>query len=246
MKYFTKEWYRDTLVAQMCFQIRKDAKAAKHSDKYFNSLYSAQKSWFVKHLKRAAKHTHTPFDVSAAEKEFEANYQENLDFVTGSLPSEILERVADVRILALGCAEQNLLLEITRYCGQVNRKCEKICEDYDAEVEKLADKTGWLKINSLNMLSNAPIRSIDVSAVNRWVIETSPEVTEIACRLTLIEPVLDEGSFHALNGATILYFELLPAESDDKMTFSLLCESKSSELIELSFTVADLEAEEIK
>lgn len=245
MKYFTKEWYHDSLVAQMCFQIRKDFKAAKHSDKYFHSLYEAQKSWFVKHMKRAAKHTRSQFDLVAAETEFEANYQENLEFVRSSLPSEILEKVADVRVLALGCAEQDILLEITRYCGQINRKCEKISEDYDAIVENIAAQVGWYKINSLNKLSNAPVLKADLATPNRWVIETSPEVTEIACKLTLIDPQNRCEDTASLEGLTILYFELLPAEHDAKWTFSMLCERKDQSLVEIEIAISDFEIEEL-
>lgn len=245
MKYFTKEWYHDSLVAQMCFQVRKDAKAAKASDKYFESLYSMQLNWFVKHMKRAARHTKTEFDRAAAEAEFRANYEENLNFVSTSLPAEILEKIADLRVLALGCAEQDILLEITRYCGQVDRKCKKICDCYEEENEKLGDKLGWYKLASINKLLNAPIVSVDTTASNLWTLETSPEITEIGCKLTLIDSQADPSEAEAIVGATILYLELLPTEDDKFMTLSLLCEQKNGELIELSATVTDFEVVEI-
>lgn len=244
MKYFTKEWYHDTLVAQMCFQIRKDARAAKYSDKYFESLYASQMSWFAKHMKRTARHTKTLFDRSAAEAEFRANYEENLHFLQSALPAELLDKVADLRILALGCAEQDILLEITRYCGQINRKCEKVYDCYEAENESLAKTLGWVKINSLNKLSNAPIVSVDTSSANLWTIQTSPEVTEIACKLTLIDPEATASSVNDLTDSTILYFELLPTEDGKRMIFSLLCEQSEGELIEFSAEISDLEIEE--
>ena len=56
MKYFTKEWFDDTILAGMCFQVRKSAKAESFSEKYYLSLYKGQKKWFIKNEKYIAKH----------------------------------------------------------------------------------------------------------------------------------------------------------------------------------------------
>ena len=242
MKYFTKEWYHDSLVAQMCFQVRKDAKAAKASDKYFESLYSMQLNWFVKQMKRAARHTKTEFDRAAAEAEFRANYEENLNFVSTSLPAEILEKIADLRVLALGCAEQDILLEITRYCGQVNRKCEAVKAEYDREVEALAEKIGWYKINCLNWLLNAPISAAKSCEDGNFVLTTSPDYTDVACKVTLsgAQEILcpDE-----LVGAAILHLELLPA--GELLEFNLLCMTTEGKSVTFSAKAADIETENV-
>ena len=101
MKYFTEEWYHNTLISQMCFSLRKSNRATSLSDKFFEKLYNSEKSWYAKHLKRAAKFTRTPFDKTAAEAEFDQNYKDNLEFVK-SLPDEITSKIADMRIFALG------------------------------------------------------------------------------------------------------------------------------------------------
>lgn len=243
MKHFTKEWYRDTLVAVMCFQVRKDYKAAVFSEKYFTSLYASQKSWFVKHMKRAAKHSKTVFNAASAEAEFDANYKENLDFVTSSLPQNILDKIADVRILALGNATQDNIIELTRYCGQINRNCEAIVEEYEDEREKAAETLGWYKINSLQKLECAPVASVEQTD-GELKITTSPEVTEIACELVLHGFESEEGSHLALEGSTLLYTEILTT-NDGRFAFSLLCESASGEIFEFSSTCSDLDVEEI-
>ena len=242
MKFFTKEWYHDTLVAQMCFQVRKDFKAATFSEKYFESLYQSQKGWFIKHMKRAAKHSNTVFNAASAEAEFDASYKENLAFVA-SLPQNILDKIADVRILALGNATQDNIIEITRYCGQINRKCEAIVEEYEGEREKAAETLGWYKINSLNKVECAPVAKVELTDGN-LKITTSPEVTEIACELVLHGFEAEEDSHLALEGSTLLYTEILTTD-DGRFAFSLLCESASGEIFEFNSSCQDLEIEEI-
>ena len=152
MKYFTKEWYHDTILAEMCFQLKKTSRAAKYSDSFFEYLYKSQKKWFINNQKHVAKFNRTPFDMAAAEAAYEANYNENLEFVKNNIPKEILDKVADIRVLSMGSATGEVVDEITRFCGKVNRKCEKISEDYDEKVEKLAERIGWYKINRLNKM----------------------------------------------------------------------------------------------
>ena len=243
MKYFTKEWYKDTILAEMCFQLKHTSNAEKFSEKYFNSLYKAQKKWFVKNEKRMAKFAKTSFDLSAAEAAFDANFNENLEFVKANLPAEILEKVADIRVLAMGSASYDVTHAITRFCGQVNRRCEKIKEEYDSEVEKLAENIGWYKINSLNMLSNAPITLAENDNDGNFTLETSPEYTEIACRVTLSSPEASEVDAR-LVGAQILHFEILP-ENEGKIALNLLCRTADDAFVFFAATAKDFEVSEI-
>ena len=242
MKYFTKQWYRDTILAEICFQMRSSSKAEQFSEKYFASLYEAQKKWFVKNEKRIAKHTKSQFDPAAAEAAFEENYNENLAFIKENLPAEILEKVADVRVLAMGSAGYDVLHAVTRFCGQVNRRCEAVKDQYDGEVEKLAEKMGWDKINALNMLSNAPIGSIEMREDGCCVIKTTAEYTDIACKVTLFSAkvALCDPS---LVGATVLHHELLPSE--DGLELNLLCQTPDFKSAEFSAVMEDLDIEEI-
>ncbi len=242
MRYFTKEWYNDTILAEICFQIKRTDRAAQFSEKYFSSLYEAQKKWHVKSEKRLAKHLKQPFEASVAADGFDASFKENLEFVKTNLPEDILERIADIRVLALGCADYDNLQAITRYCGQVNRRCEKISAEYDAEVERLADRIGWYKINSMNMLTNAPVISAR-SDGERFIIETSKEYTDYACKLTLISPeisVCDD-----LEGAVVLHFEILPAtDESESVEISLLCQKEDESFVEFSAVAKDFDIEE--
>jgi hypothetical protein len=226
----------------MCFQIKRSDRAAQFSEKYFSSLYEAQKKWYVKNEKHIARHTKQAFDAVKAVEDFDANFKENLEFVKANLPEEILERVADLRVLALGCADYDTLQAITRYCGQVNRRCEKVTAEYDTEVERLADKIGWYKINSMNMLANAPVISAKADG-DRFIIETSKEYTDYACKLTLFSPEISISD--ELTDAVILHYEVLPATEKDKtVEISLLCRIQDESFSEFSAIAKDFDIEE--
>ena len=68
MRYFTKEWYNDTVIAEMCFAFRKTQKADVYSDKFFEKLYVIEKKAYLKHSKRAAKFEKRKFDPIVSSK----------------------------------------------------------------------------------------------------------------------------------------------------------------------------------
>lgn len=239
MKYFTKKWFADTVLAEMCFQVKKTAKAEKLSEKYYLSLYKDQKKWFIKNEKFIAKHNKVKFDLEAAEAAFEASHRENLDYVKANVPAEILDKVADLRVLALGCASYNVHDALVRFCGKVNHRCEQVTEAYDAEVEQLAEKIGWEKINLLNRISNSAIELCEESGNGNFVFATSAEYTGVPCRVDLLNARVikcDEG----LVGSAVAHFEILPSESG-ALTFSALCQNLDGSLMEFSAEMDDLE-----
>ena len=238
MKYFTKEWFADTILASMCFQVRKSSKASKFSEKYFLSLYKEQKKWFVRSEKFVAKHNKVKFDLVSAEAAFEANFKENLEYVKANLPEEILSRVADVRVLALGSAAPEIVEDITRFCGKVNVRCENLADEYKAELVNLAETLGWEKINTSCNLLNSAIELCEWNG-NNFAFATSAEYTEVPCRIDLIDAninVCDEG----LVGSAVAAFELLPGE-DRTIIFSALCQKLDDTLIEFSATAKSIE-----
>ena len=243
MRYFTKEWYNDTLLAEMCFQIKKTSRASKFSESFFQYLYKAQKKWFINNQKHVARFNKTRFDLAEAEAAYEANYNENLEFVKANIPQEILERVADVRVLAMGSAAPEIVDEITRFCGKINRKCEKVSEDYDEQVEGLAERIGWYKVNSLNKLSNAQIVEAKVED-GEFIIRTSPEFTGIACEVILKNASVAEND-ERLVGAVVLHFEILPAEKEGLLELNLLCRAEDEKSVLFSVVAVDVDCEEI-
>jgi hypothetical protein len=242
MRYFTKEWYNDTVLSEVCFQMRSTSHADKFSEKHFKSLYEGQKKWFMRSEKIIARQNKVKYDAEAAAAAFDASYNENLEFVKKNIPAEILEKVADVRVLAMGSASYDVFHEITRYCGQVNRKCEAVKAEYDREVEALAEKIGWYKINCLNWLLNAPISAAKSCDDGNFVLTTTPDYTDVACKVTLsgAQEILCPNE---LVGAAILHLELLPA--GELLEFNLLCMTTEGKSVTFSAKAADIETENV-
>ena len=244
MRYFTKDWYNDTVLAEMCFQVKHSSKAAKFNEKYFQSLYTAQKKWFVKNEKRTATYTGTAFDQAASEAKFDASFNENLEYVTTKLPPDILANVADVRLLAIGTATYDVTQAITRFCGQVNRRCEAVKSDYDEENEKVAERIGWYKVNTLNFITNAPIISAHKHG-DDFIITTSAEYTGVACEVTLKNARIARCDEQVIGSAT-LFIELLPAENENELELNLLCSDENGKSCEFSAVAADIEIVELE
>ena len=243
MKYFTKDWYNDTVLAEMCFQIKSSHKAEKFNEKYFHSLYEAQKSWFVKNEKRVSKYTGTEFDKATAEAKFEADFNENLEYIKTKLPPDIIAGVADVRLLAIGVASYDVLQAIVRFCGQINRKCENVKSNYEQENEKLAESIGWYKVNTLNLITNALIISAE-QVGDDFVITTSAEYTGVAGKVTLTgAKIANVGE--GFVGTSPLFIELLPTENEGELELNLLCRTEAGKSVEFSATACDIETEEI-
>jgi putative heme iron utilization protein len=233
MKFFTQEWYHNTLISQMCFSIRKSNRAAIFSDKFFEKLYKSEKAWYVKHLKRAAKFTRTPFDKVVAEAEFDQNYKDNLEFVN-ALPQELISEIADIRVFALGTVSYDIADKLTRFCGKLNRECEAIQKEYDDSLEFVAEKIGWTPINMLNALPDAEINS--VTEVDSTLTITTNERKII---LESGKPTLE------LVGARVIAFEIVENNENDKYVLGLLCEDTKGELFDECINFKAIIVEEI-
>lgn len=244
MKYFTKEWYNNTVVAEMCFQLRKSGKAAVFSEKYFEKLYSVEKKAYLRFAKRLAKVERRKFDEAEASLAFDTNYKDNLEFVGKNLPREIIDDVADIRILALGTVTYDMADRIVRFCGQVNRKCESIDRNYTDSLEDIAEKLGWETVNRLDMLFNAPVSSVE-DKDGTLTLRTSHVNTGVACKVTLCKAKIETMDENVL-GSTVLRHELVElSDSDKKYCFSLLCSDENGKLGEMSIASDTVDIEEV-
>ncbi len=243
MRYFTKEWYTDSLVAEMCFQLRKTEKAGVFSESYFEKLYALEKKMYLKHSKRAAKFERRKFDSEAAGAEFDSNFEENLAFVKANLPSEILDDVKDVRVLALGSATYEIAARITQYCGQANRRCEAAKRKYEEATDEVVERLGGMMPRLLSELTGAPVALAGGDGEHNVVITTSHEYTGTAVRVTLENATLTEYDPEAI-GAMICNYEILVLE-DGKFEFSLLALSEKSTLHVISAVGESFNIEEI-
>ena len=231
MRYFTKEWYNNTLVAQMCFQLRKTEKAAKYSDKFYEKLYTVEEKAYIRYRKRELRVMRQSKTVEELKEEFRQNTNTNLEFVKNNLPEEILSEIADIRILALGSVTSAMYDKITRYCGKVNGKCESAKRAYEEACEEAFETIDPKTAKILSDLQGAEILSITKSG-DDLAIELSDDYSDICITLTngaqAEENTISEACFVSKS-------ELILNE-DKKFELSLLCIADSLNLYTYSFT----------
>ncbi len=237
MKYFTKEWYKDSLIADMCFQLRKTERAALFSEAFFEKLYAVEERAYLKFSKRAAKIYNKPFDKDEAKAEFASNYKENLEFVKGSLPEDILCDIKDIRVLALGSVTHDIAMRITRFCGKKNSLCEGIERSYDNESEA-ADEALGKKASVFTSLNGSTVISLSCSAENSVLLSFANPAAETEASFSLINASLTDGEDN-ISGMTVIRHELL-LYVDGGFEFSLLLMANDSSLHTVSYTASDI------
>jgi hypothetical protein len=221
----------------MCFQLRKNESASVYSEKFFEKLYAIEERAYAKYAKRNAKALKQGFDKNAVAEEFANNYKENLEFLKANLPSEILDEVKDLRVLALGTATNDVAMQITRFCGKKNRLCEAVEREYNNASEEADEKISGNVANRLLTLIGSEIVSIENNGENATLIFNPAESHETKS-ITLESATLVE-SDGSLGGASIVKYELLIAH-DGGFEFSILALGKDSSLLTASYKTSTL------
>lgn len=237
MRYFTKEWYNDTLIADMCFQLRKNESASVFSEKFFERLYIVEERAYMKYCKRTARASKTAYDKKAAMLEFAENYEDNLKFIKENLPSEILDDVKDLRVLALGTATHDMAMRITRFCGKKNRLCEAAEREYENASEEADEKIGATAQKLLSLIG-AKIVSIETNGDDA-ILNFNPAQSLETKSVTIKNARLSE-SDGELAGSAIIKYELLIAD-EGGFEFSLLTLGEDSTLLTASYVASGLE-----
>ena len=239
MRFFTKEWYNDTLIADMCFQLRKNESASVFSEKFFLRLYAVEERAYLKYSKRGARAARAAFDKDATVREFAENYNENLEFVKANLPEDILADVKDIRVLALGTATNDIAMRITRFCGKKNRLCEATERSYNNASEEADEKIGGAAASCLISLTGARIAALEKSGDNATLIFYPAQSAETK-RLILKDVVVTDDKDGGLNEASVIKYELLVA-NEGGFEFSILALGKDSELLTASYRISGIE-----
>jgi len=133
MRYFTKELNRGDLYLPVCW-IEEDERAAVFSEEYFQMLYAEKLQAHLEQMRGAQKYLHKELSRPAQGKNinldmFEREYEHTLEYIKWNFPTELLEKVADQRILALGVVAPGLKQEFVKYSASFG---EKLCEESEA------------------------------------------------------------------------------------------------------------------
>lgn len=116
MKYFTKEYYKLVDASCMALDLVASPSAKRKSENYFQHLYADRlKAWLDGKHDEADKKG-LPFDEAAETEAFKTNYQRNLLDYSTVIPADILEHVADIRIMALGSCSSKVKQLMGKFC----------------------------------------------------------------------------------------------------------------------------------
>lgn len=98
---------------------------------FINESEQAKKVYFEQREKaKVIFANRPPFDPEQAKANFEKTFSVSLNTFKENLPDDILQKVADIRVLALGIASQEVKQEITRYCKQNEKRFASARKDY--------------------------------------------------------------------------------------------------------------------
>ena len=227
------------MIADMCFQLRKNESAATFSEKFFERLYTVEERAYAKYCRRQARAAKIGFDKNASRLEFAKNYEDNLAFVRANLPEDILADVKDIRVLALGTATHDVAARITRFCGKKNRLCEAAEREYNNASEEADEMIGGAVAHRLLSLIGAEISSVTCNGENATFIFTPAESAE-SKQFSLKSARLASEGCDDLVGAAVIKYELLIA-NEGGFEFSILALGKDSSVLEASYHTSGIE-----
>lgn len=153
------------------------AEAERRSDKYRNPEEDARKieeyvneegisteerarriAFREMHGKIAGKGKRLVFDEATSKQRFEQQQKKRTELF-GKMPQEILEKVADLRVLALGYASAEVKGRLKKYCAELKREVKQIKKATEAETEEA--ESGLTKRIGVNDLGGCIITGIE-------------------------------------------------------------------------------------
>ena len=81
-----------------------------------------------------------PYDEEASTNDFLEMHQDEIEELKENLPKEILDEVADIRVLALGVATEKVKDLVDKYSQECEMKFEKPFNEYNKHWYTIADK----------------------------------------------------------------------------------------------------------
>ena len=150
MKYFTKEWVELSQTTSIHLNLKNDEHAEFFSDEYFRQLYNQK----LEELSIEEQISSNPFVDSYTPEQIDENMSKALIYkqkqIEKALPKEMLKKIADIRVFALGKATLEVINAVKQFCEKNNKVVRSTTEQYTNYLKKLAetyDKNIIMNIN---------------------------------------------------------------------------------------------------
>lgn len=177
----------------------------------------------------------SPFDPEKEKKFFKQSFRSNLKDLKEGVPDVILNKIADIRVLALNWASTDIKKELTAYCKANEKAMELVIKEYWKEYRKnfkkaVPDFYENFNIHDCRIISYRKVRkdiilSLDnigsISTINKLILKNCSVIKQ------------DE----SLRGAWWLYDEIYKTNDGYELHVLLF----KNDLIDFIVTVSDIE-----
>lgn len=92
-----------------------------------------------------------PFDAERERKKFKQSLRRNIKYLKNTLPDEILKKVADIRVLALNYASDEVKKEISKYCENNEKIIKCATSAYQSHYEQEFKSNVPLFVKEMNL-----------------------------------------------------------------------------------------------
>ncbi|WP_315120862.1 DUF4085 family protein [uncultured Clostridium sp.] len=162
MNYFTKEWYELCQKTSAHFFLEEAKEAESFCEEYFQRLYNeklmewlASEEEFCSYREGCgeAKESYIqpkPFDRKKASEQFYESFIYSQEHIKETLPKEILEKIADIRVYVLGKASCEVVKCVTAFCNHNEKLVKKTTEEYRKYYKKALESFDGTIIRNIN------------------------------------------------------------------------------------------------
>lgn len=115
MKLLTKDWYQTMQDSGLGVQLRVDDRAAECSEELFRKIREEELSDWLEMRRELCADFGEEFEEVGEREYFEERFQRELETFRARTPVKILEKVADIRVLALGVCTEEVFADFREY-----------------------------------------------------------------------------------------------------------------------------------
>lgn len=232
MKYFTREWYEIMRCSQVINQLNITSQAEYFSEEYYRQLYMRRLTEYVEQMKELAYEAGETFSRAKAELKFRIKTEQLEQKFNQHMSEEMLEQVADLRVLSLGSASMYVYTQIEKCCQQKQEDSEAVGMAYWQYFDEIYAKIPThLRATCENALQDRVITKMktdDDQIVMTYCNDIWGRARICFCGVERFETDGD------LVGSTWLYDEIYPFENGGAQIDVLFVDDDLDEVIECS------------
>ncbi|QCT03000.1 hypothetical protein E6C60_2288 [Paenibacillus algicola] len=237
MKFLTKEWYELMQKTSYHLGLEEEPRAEKYSERLYEEVYSQElEKWLELHqqidLLSQADEISQPLHADQEAVRFREIQLYKQEMFRRSLPSAILNQIADLRVFALEKASASVISALTQFCEENHQLVQKASEQYIAFLHSLSTAI------ERELLQNFSFHDCVITGVEQneqaFTIHLDPTggFTDI-CKVTFEDYVILELDGN-IQGAWWLYEEVYPV--NDSYEFHALLQSPHAGLTYLTIS----------